>query len=91
MTRKMTTEIHGLEVTVEYLHTPAIRGMRDSFNGIRGAGIQLEPDEPANIKIESVKNRHGEEMIDLLANRILEQLVEKAWEDYMGEQERGEE
>ena len=79
MTRTMTTEIHGLEVTVEYLYTPAIRGKRERY------GVQLEPDEPANIEIESVKDTHGEELIDLLANRILEQLVEEAWEDMADE------
>lgn len=77
------TEIHSIPVKVEYTYVPASRGARDSFMGKRGAGIQLEPDEPESAEIESVTMRStGEELVDLLAGRILQQLVCEAITDY---------
>jgi len=77
------TEIHGLPVKVEYTYIPASRGARDSFQGKRGAGIQLSPDEPESAEIESVTMRStGEELVDLLADRILQQLEIEAIADY---------
>ena len=77
------TEIHSLPVKVEYTYIPFIRGERDSFQGIMGAGQQLSPDEPESAEIESVTMlTTGEELVDLLADRILQQLVCEAIADY---------
>lgn len=77
------TEIHSLPVRVEYTYIPAYRGARDSFQGKRGAGIQLEPDEAEGAEIESVTIRTtGEELVDILAPRILQQLENEAIADY---------
>lgn len=45
-----------IEVTVEYDYHKAARGSRE-----RGSGLQLEPDEPAHIEINSVKDVNGKE------------------------------
>lgn len=49
-----------ITVRVEYAHHRAIRGRRDSLCGVRGAGPQLEPDEPACVEIERVTGPDGE-------------------------------
>lgn len=79
------TDIHGIEVTVEYTYHPFIRGARDSFNGRSGQGIQLEPDEPAYVEIDSVVTKLGEDLTGMLAPRIMHQLELEAEEDYQSE------
>lgn len=64
----------------------AHRGARDSLCGVRGAGPQLEPDEPAEIEIGTVTDSEGNE-IDVskeLEERIYEEAneaIENAKED----------
>jgi hypothetical protein len=74
------------EVIAEVTYRKAHRGARDSLCGIRGAGPQLEPDEPAEIEIGTVTDAAGNE-IDVdkkLEARIYEEAneaIENAKED----------
>ena len=49
-----------VEVTGTYV--PPSRGARDSLGGIAGAGPALEPDEPPDFEIDTVKDMHGKEV-----------------------------
>lgn len=82
-----TTNIHGVEVDVEYTYCPPVRGARDTFCGIAGAGIQLEPDEPEGFIVDNVTTKYGEELLDILAPRILQQLEIEAKADYYDQKE----
>ena len=77
----LETEIHGVEVAVEYTYCPPVRGARDS------TGFQLEPDEPEEILIDSVKTQHCDEIADILFGhpRIWPQLIDKCMSDFKGE------
>ena len=44
-----------LELEVQYTAFPASKGARDSLCGVRGAGPQPEPDEPAHVEIDAVR------------------------------------
>ena len=74
------------EVIAEVTYHKAHRGARDSLCGVRGAGPQLELDEPAEIEIGSVTDSEGNE-IDVdkkLEERIYEEAneaIENAKED----------
>lgn len=72
------TDIHGMEVTVEYLYIPPYRGERDRF------GVPLEPDEPASIEIQSVITAKGEDITDIISghSRLWPEILEKCMEDY---------
>lgn len=69
-----------VHITVEYDYHKAHRGKRDSFNGRAGAGIQLEPDENADVEIKSMSVA-GVELNDVDFCRLLKDAEEKAWED----------
>lgn len=64
MKTTLVTTIQGesKEVLIDFTYYPPTRGARDSLGGKRGAGPPLEPDEPAEIEINSVK--------DLMDNEI---------------------
>lgn len=69
------TETYETEVTltvkVQYRHIPAWAGARE-----RGTGLQLEPDEPAHIEIESAKLSDGTEIsLDLLDLEALQREI----------------
>lgn len=81
MVKVIEVEVHGVPVLCEYTVIPACRGARDSFNGIRGAGIQLEPDEPAYINLLKVETLDGTDITDLLSQRIERELEEKIMEE----------
>lgn len=49
-----TIELDSIELDVRYLYTPPCRGLRDSLNGIPGAGPPLTPDEDECVELESV-------------------------------------
>jgi hypothetical protein len=49
-------------VTVSYTYHRGCRGQRDSLGGVRGAGPPLDPDEPASIDIESIKDDAGNDV-----------------------------
>jgi hypothetical protein len=74
-------------VIAEVTYHKAHRGARDSLCGVRGAGPQLEPDEPAEIEIGSVTDSEGNE-IDVskeLEQRIYEEsnvALENSKEDF---------
>lgn len=89
MTLKFTIDRDDkdFEVIAEVTYHRAHRGARDSLCGVRGAGPQLEPDEPAEIEIGSVTDSEGNE-IDVskeLEQRIYEEAneaLENAKEDF---------
>jgi hypothetical protein len=75
----------NLPVVVNYTFTSASRGARDSLGGKRGAGPPLEPDEPAEVEIESVIYK-GVDIVehvdtDDLATEILDSLADEAADD----------
>lgn len=45
-----------IDVKVAYQFHSACRGARDSLCGVRNAGPQLEPDEPASVEILKIFN-----------------------------------
>lgn len=70
-----------VQVEVEYTYHRAHRGARDNLCGKRGAGPPLEPDEPAEIEIESVldavsgadvelSNAEHDRIIDAIADSL---------------------
>lgn len=65
-----------VSIDVEYTYHPAHRGKRDSLMGKRGAGPQLEPDEPAHIEIEIAIDRETGNDIDL-TEREEERIIEE--------------
>lgn len=69
------------DIDVEFKFYKATRGARDSFMGKAGAGAQLEPDEPADIEIQSVKFNGVE--VDVSDKSIME--IEEAILESMGE------
>ena len=81
MVKVIEVEVHGVPVLCEYTVTPACRGARDTFNGIRGAGIQLEPDEPAYINLFKVETLYGDDITDLISQRVERELEEKIMEE----------
>lgn len=59
-----------LELEVQYTAFPASKGARDSLCGVRDAGPQLEPDEPAHVEIDAVR-----------CNGVLVRLTQEQMED----------
>lgn len=84
-----TVTVEGVEIEVEYTFFKFRRGARDSFMGKRGAGPQLEPDEPSSVDLEKV-SIGGQEVYDLLsqstidsiAEKVMESINEDCYEDY---------
>jgi hypothetical protein len=81
-THMLTLDVDGtqreIEADVAYIYNRACRGARE-----RGSGIQLEPDEPASVEIQTVTasgvdltNLLGDSLLDALADAILEQYEE---------------
>ena len=75
------TEIHGLIVDVTYSHYPDYRARRNKF------GVAEEPGEDASIELDSVNTRFGEDITDILAPRIEQQLIEECWEHWKGDRD----
>jgi hypothetical protein len=59
-----------IPVQVEFLAWKGSKGLRDSLCGIRGAGPQLEPDEPGGVEIESVKSIDGQHEFTLTQDEL---------------------
>ena len=73
-----------VEIEVEYTYHRARRGARDSLCGKRGAGPPLEPDEPAEIEIDSVTDATSGEELELTnaeQDRIRDEIIEKLGEE----------
>ena len=93
------TDTAEQEITVEYHYFPASKGIRDSFDGVKGAGPPLEPDEPSHVEITAVLmssptpyNPHAtEDISDDLSESEKERLetmcLEQVSEDYERDQE----
>ena len=69
------------EVEVDFTFYPACRGRRDSLCGKRGAGPPLEPDEPASLEINSVRDADGYEY------ELTDSEIEEVADWYHGERE----
>ena len=67
------------ELEIEFTYHRAYRGARDSLGGVRGGGPPLEPDEPASVEIESVKDENGNDF-ELTASEE-DAAIEKAMEE----------
>ena len=67
-----------IEVTIEGNYIRASRGQRDWLGG-RRCGPPLEPDEPADFEIESVKDEVGNEIE--LTEKETKQAIEQAIEE----------
>ena len=63
------------QVAVRFRYIPFSRGSRE-----KSSGIQLEPDESANVEILSVKTEKGEEIIKKLSSAEIERLEDEAFE-----------
>ena len=76
----LTTSVHGVEVDVAYTYCQPYRAPRDRF------GFRLEPDEPAEIIIDSVTTRHGDDITDIVYEhpRIWPDLLLECMEHYRG-------
>jgi len=46
--------LEDVTIDVDYKFYKGCRGARDSFMGKRGAGAQLEPDEPESVEVMSI-------------------------------------
>ena len=73
-----------IDVKVMYQFYPACRGARDSLCGMRNAGPQLEPDEPASVEITKVFSElMGEiEVDEETKNKLEEEIAEYLSEDH---------
>ena len=77
-----------IEVEVEYTISKGSRGSRDSLGGARGAGPPLEPDEPAEVEITSVRiDGSGCEIADMLCSDTLSEIEDACFEDASGHSE----
>ncbi len=74
----ITRDDADLDIIADVTYHPACRGARDSCGGVRGAGPPLEPDEPASIDIDDVRDVFGNEIEP--SARETEQILEAAWE-----------
>ena len=73
----MDATIKDAELEVQYKFYPARRGARDSFMGKRGSGPQLEPDEPADVDILSIKfNGEEVELTDECYDTLQEKIIQ---------------
>ena len=72
-----TTEIHGTELDVDYTYCPPSRGLRKN-------GIQMEPDEEAEIIIDSIKTKHGIDITELTSQRVDDEIKESAMKHFTG-------
>lgn len=68
-----------IPVMVEFNVTAPRRGARDSCCGIRGAGPALEPDEPAEMEIESVIDEKTGQQVEPDADET-KRIEEACWE-----------
>lgn len=80
MTLDTTIERDDAEipVTVEYSYHKGCPGRRDSLGGRAGCGPPLEPDDPEEIEIQSVKGPDGKE-VDLTDDE-LERIEQRCWD-----------
>ena len=83
------TTVKGYRMEIGFSYHKAHRGARDSFNGRAGAGIQLEPDEPAGVDdIESIKLLDPEDIMEIITEEVVISMedvmeaVEKYHADY---------
>ena len=78
-----------IPVVVEYRYHAGRRGARDTLCGVRGAGPPLEPDEPSEIELISVKEANGNELypVDEANDERLSELAWEHWTDQQGPQE----
>jgi len=87
---EITREVNGEDVTfivgIELEYHRAYRGARDSLCGVLGAGPALEPDEQAELEIESVINTENGHDIELTDSEI-ETAIEKGWEQLENERD----
>jgi hypothetical protein len=74
----ITRDDIDIPVDVDFTFYPAYRGRRDSIGGVRNAGPPLEPDEPASIEINSVKDFEGYEY------ELTDSEIEEIAEGYYG-------
>ena len=75
-----TGELTEHEIDVEFDYHRAYRGQRDSLCGVRGAGAQLEPDEPASVEFQHATDEDGKDFE--LTDREIEQAEQKAWDSF---------
>ena len=73
----MITSIREMMVEVGYSYHNGHRGMREG-------GLQLEPDEPAEITIDYITTLKGNHEIDpdRLDKKMYDELLEECWEDW---------
>jgi hypothetical protein len=67
---------NGEEIEVSGCYYKACRGMRE-----RGTGLQLEPDEPASIEIESIMYK-GIDVVNLLESAFID-IEGLVWDAFM--------
>jgi hypothetical protein len=65
----MNITVHGVKIEVEFEYHRARRGARDSF------GVPMEPDDPEDVEIKSVKVG-GAEIIALLGMKEIAEIEE---------------
>jgi hypothetical protein len=78
----LTTVVRGYKVEIDFNYSPPSKGARDSFNGRAGAGIQLEPDEPADIEITGVRLCDPDDLWEIITEESLptkDELLEAIW------------
>lgn len=72
-----TVDIRGTELDVDYTYCPAHRGMRVG-------GQQMEPDEEAEIIIDAIKTKYGEDITELTSQRVDDEIMEAAMKHFTG-------
>lgn len=71
MLKITSVNIHGLDALVEYQYYPPSRGARDRF------GAPLEPDYPDEIHITKVETFSGEDLTEIISDRIFAEIENK--------------
>lgn len=72
-----------LDIEVTYKYYKGSRGSRDSLGGKRGAGPQLEPDDPPEVEILSIVNlKDGVDLLDVVPSQDLDIIEAKCWEHF---------
>ncbi len=71
MKKHTASKIHGVDVLVTFDYYPSRRGSRDSL------GVPIEPDEFEDLDILTVETFSGDDITDLMSDRVMDELKQR--------------
>ena len=64
-----------IELSIDFTYFPPTRGERE-----RSSGVQLSPDDPAEIEIDKILDSEDNDVTDVILSDYQELLEERAWQ-----------